>query len=173
MVPFCYRIKAPMRWLLSWQPYRAIKRRSSSDLSGLFITQLSWSSLDSSCIIPWCAGKPETFHLTVLTEGRIASPPRSWTLFLIRLSLKATLMHHLNPSDHPNREANSVSGYSSYSWKVKDLLDVFDEKKADILQSLKPYDCPIDLKLGAEVPFGPVHTLLEPELYYGSTVRRI
>lgn len=45
------------------------------------------------------------------------------------------------------------------------FLDVFDKQKADTLPPPhRVYDCPIKLLPGAEIPFGRIFPLLEPEL---------
>lgn len=45
-----------------------------------------------------------------------------------------------------------------------DFLDVFDKQKADTLPPHRAYDCPIELFPGAEIPFGRIFPLSEPEL---------
>ena len=55
---------------------------------------------------------------------------------------------------------------------VKELLppqysefqDVCEKKNADKLPPHRPYDCPIELLPGAEIPFGSIYSLSEPEL---------
>lgn len=46
----------------------------------------------------------------------------------------------------------------------REFLDVFDKKKAEILPPHRPYDCPIELLPGAEIPFGRIFPLSEGEL---------
>ena len=48
--------------------------------------------------------------------------------------------------------------------KYKEFADVFDKVKADILPEHRPYDCPIDLQLGKEQPWGPIYNLSLTEL---------
>lgn len=45
-----------------------------------------------------------------------------------------------------------------------EYLDVFNKKGADTLPPYRPYDCPIELLPGAEIPFGQIYPLSEPEL---------
>ena len=45
-----------------------------------------------------------------------------------------------------------------------EFIDVFDKKKADVLPPHRPYDCPIELLPGAEIPFGRIFPLSENEL---------
>lgn len=45
-----------------------------------------------------------------------------------------------------------------------DFLDVFSKKGAETLPPHRPYDCPIELLPGAEVPFGRIFPLTEQEL---------
>lgn len=58
-----------------------------------------------------------------------------------------------------------VSDSSQYvPTSYHDFLDVFDRKKADVLPTLRTYDCPIELLPGAEIPFGQILPLSEKEL---------
>ena len=45
-----------------------------------------------------------------------------------------------------------------------EYLDVFNKKGADTLPPHRTYDCPIELLPGAEIPFGRIYPLSEPEL---------
>ena len=45
---------------------------------------------------------------------------------------------------------------SAFSEQYKSYQDVFEKKNADILPQHRPYDCAIDIKDGAQVPFGPI-----------------
>lgn len=44
-----------------------------------------------------------------------------------------------------------------------DYVNVFSKRGADMLSPHRPYDCPIELLLGAEIPFGRVFPLSERE----------
>ena len=48
--------------------------------------------------------------------------------------------------------------------QYKPYQDVFEKKNADILPQHRPYDCTIDIKDGAQVPFGPIYNLSQNEL---------
>lgn len=43
-------------------------------------------------------------------------------------------------------------------------LDVFSKKGAEILPPHRPYNFPIELRPGAEIPFGPIFPLYESKL---------
>lgn len=44
-----------------------------------------------------------------------------------------------------------------------DYIDVFSKRGSDVLPPHQPYDCPIELLPGAEIPFGKIFPLLERE----------
>jgi hypothetical protein len=48
--------------------------------------------------------------------------------------------------------------------QYKEFQDVFEKKNADILPKHRSYDCDIDLKNGAQPPFGPIYNLSQNEL---------
>ena len=48
--------------------------------------------------------------------------------------------------------------------KYQDFSDVFDKVKAKTLPEHRPYDCPIDLQLEKEPPWGPIYNLSPLEL---------
>lgn len=101
-----------------------------------------------------------------LYYGRIVCPQGSCTLFLTILSLKGSLILHLNVSN-PLKWGKPVQCLATVviPEKYQDLADVFDEKKADILPPHRPCSCPTDPKPGAEVPSGSIYTFSEPQLH--------
>ena len=53
---------------------------------------------------------------------------------------------------------------NSTSKEVSRYADVFDKVKTNTLPQHRPHDCPIDLQLGKEPPWGPIYNLSPTEL---------
>lgn len=61
------------------------------------------------------------------------------------------------PPTVPSAAADKILG------KYHSLADVLDKENVDTLPSHCKDNCPIDPHLGAEIPFGYIHTLSKPQ----------
>ena len=74
--------------------------------------------------------------------------------------------YQISPSPTQDLQAAlaTIKSYDKLPPQYLEFRDVCDKKGADQLPPHRSYDCPIELLPGAEIPFGRLYSLSEPEL---------
>lgn len=97
----------------------------------------------------------------------IHNPSINWETRVLTFASEYCKGHCQPKSSHVENlqvEEHIVSGYEGLPPQYREFNDVCDKKNADLLPPHRPYDCPIELLPGAEIPFGRLYSMSEPEL---------